>query len=148
MQPKRILLAEDDPNDRELTVTALQEYRLSNELIAVKDGVEALDYLLRRGQYAGLPPGNPAVALLDLKMPRMGGVEVLREIRATPSLRMLPVVILTSSKEEADVADSYGLGANAYVVKPVDFHDFVDAIKKTGLFWAVLNEPPPGTVAP
>ncbi|MBK8016827.1 MAG: response regulator [Betaproteobacteria bacterium] len=148
MQPKRILLAEDDPNDRELTVTALQEYRLSNELIAVKDGAEALDYLLRRGQYAGLPPGNPAVALVDLKMPRMGGLEVLREIRATPSLRMLPVVILTSSKEEADVADSYGLGANAYVVKPVDFHDFVDAIKTAGLFWAVLNEPPPGTVAP
>ena len=148
MQPKRILLAEDDPNDRELTVTALRDYRLSNELIAVKDGVEALDYLLRRGQYAGLPPGNPAVALLDLKMPRMGGVEVLREIRATPSLRLLPVVILTSSKEEADIADSYGLGANAYVVKPVDFHDFVDAIKTTGLFWAVLNEPPPGTVAP
>jgi CheY-like chemotaxis protein len=145
--PKWILFAEDDPLDRELTLTALSEYRLTNQIAAVADGVEALDYLHRRGRYADMPPGNPAVVLLDLKMPRLGGLEVLREIRATPPLRLLPVVILTSSREEADITESYNLGANAFVVKPVDFHAFVEAMKKIGMFWAVLNEPPPGTVA-
>jgi CheY-like chemotaxis protein len=143
--PKRILLAEDDPRDQELTIMALSEYRLVNEILVVSDGVEALDYLHRRGRFADVPPGNPAILLLDLKMPKVDGLEVLREIRQTPELRLLPVVMLTSSKEEADIAESYNLGASAYVVKPVDFHDFVDAVKKTGLFWAILNEPPPGT---
>jgi CheY-like chemotaxis protein len=144
--PGRILLAEDDPYDQELTITALNEYRLANEIFVVNDGAEALDYLHRRGTYADIPSGNPAVVLLDLKMPKLGGLEVLREIRSTPALRLLPVVILTSSREEADITESYNLGANAFVVKPVDFHAFVDAVKKTGLFWAVINEPPPGTV--
>ena len=143
--PKRILLAEDDPRDQELTIAALSEYRLANEILVVSDGVEALDYLHRRGRFADVPPGNPAILLLDLKMPKVDGLEVLQEIRQTPELRLLPVVMLTSSKEEADIAESYNLGASAYVVKPVDFHDFVDAVKKTGLFWAILNEPPPGT---
>jgi CheY-like chemotaxis protein len=145
--PKRILLADDDPRDQELTVMALSEYRRANEIMMVNDGVEALDYLLRRDKFAGLPAGNPAIVLLDLKMPKVDGLEVLREIRKTPALRLLPVVILTSSKQEADVAESYNLGASAYVVKPVDFHDFVEAVRKTGLFWVLLNEPPPGTVS-
>jgi CheY-like chemotaxis protein len=145
--PKRILLAEDDPRDQELTIMALSEYRLVNEILVVSDGVEALDYLHRRGRFADVPPGNPAILLLDLKMPKVDGLEVLREIRQTPELRLLPVVMLTSSKEEADIAESYNLGASAYVVKPVDFHDFVDAVKKTGVFWAILNEPPPGTAS-
>lgn len=126
---------------------ALSEYRLVNEILVVSDGVEALDYLHRRGRFADVPPGNPAILLLDLKMPKVDGLEVLREIRQTPELRLLPVVMLTSSKEEADIAESYNLGASAYVVKPVDFHDFVDAVKKTGVFWAILNEPPPGTAS-
>lgn len=145
--PKRILLAEDDPRDQELTIMALSEYRLVNEILVVSDGVEALDYLHRRGRFADVPPGNPAILLLDLKMPKVDGLEVLQEIRQTPELRLLPVVMLTSSKEEADIAESYNLGASAYVVKPVDFHDFVDAVKKTGVFWAILNEPPPGTAS-
>jgi CheY-like chemotaxis protein len=145
--PKRILLADDDPRDQELTVMALSEYRRANEIMMVNDGVEALDYLLRRDKFAGLPAGNPAIVLLDLKMPKVDGLEVLREIRKTPALRLLPVVILTSSRQEADVAESYNLGASAYVVKPVDFHDFVEAVRKTGLFWVLLNEPPPGTVS-
>jgi CheY-like chemotaxis protein len=146
MEPKRILLAEDDPRDQELTIMALSEYRLANEIQVVNDGVETLDYLFRRGKFADLSPGNPAILLLDLKMPKIDGLGVLREIRKSPALRTLPVVMLTSSNEEADVTESYNLGANAYVVKPVHFHDFVDAVKKTGLFWAVLNEPPPGSV--
>ena len=145
--PKRILLADDDPRDQELTVMALSEYRRANEIMMVNDGVEALDYLLRRDKFAGLPAGNPAIVLLDLKMPKVDGLEVLREMRKTPALRLLPVVILTSSNQEADVAESYNLGASAYVVKPVDFHDFVEAVRKTGLFWVLLNEPPPGTVS-
>ena len=145
--PKRILLADDDPRDQELTVMALSEYRRANEIMMVNDGVEALDYLLRRDKFAGLPAGNPAILLLDLKMPKVDGLGVLREIRKTPALWLLPVVILTSSRQEADVAESYNLGASAYVVKPVDFHDFVEAVRKTGLFWVLLNEPPPGTVS-
>lgn len=147
MTPKRILLAEDDPRDQELTIMALTEYRLANEIHVVNDGVEALDYLFRRGQYAGMAPGNPALLMLDLKMPKVDGLDVLREIRKSPALRLLPVVMLTSSKEEMDIAASYNSGVNAYVVKPVHFHDFVEAIRKTGLFWAVLNEPPPGTLS-
>ena len=145
--PKRILLADDDPRDQELTVMALSEYRRANEIVMVNDGVEALDYLLRRDKFAGLPAGNPAILLLDLKMPKVDGLGVLREIRKTPALWLLPVVILTSSRQEADVAESYNLGASGYVVKPVDFHDFVEAVRKTGLFWVLLNEPPPGTVS-
>jgi CheY-like chemotaxis protein len=144
--PKRILLAEDDPQDQELTIMALTEYRLANEVHVVNDGVETLDYLFRRGKYAEMPPGNPAILMLDLKMPRIDGLGVLREIRKSPALKLLPVVMLTSSKEEADIAESYNSGANAYVVKPVHFHDFVEAVRKTGLFWAVLNEPPPRSV--
>jgi CheY-like chemotaxis protein len=143
MDLKRILLAEDDPNDVELTLTALGEYNLANEVYVVKDGVEALDYLRRRGAYATRPPGDPVVMLLDIKMPKIDGVEVLRQIKNDPRLRLMPVVVLTSSREERDVAESYRLGANAYVVKPVDFYAFVKAIKEVGVFWAVTNEPPP-----
>ena len=140
---KRILLAEDDPNDVELTLTALGEYNLANEVYVVKDGAEALDYLWRQGAFAARPPGDPVVMLLDIKMPKVDGVEVLRQIKSDPRLRLMPVVVLTSSREERDVAESYRLGANAYVVKPVDFHAFVKAVKEVGVFWAVINEPPP-----
>ncbi len=146
-EAKRILLVEDDPRDQELTIMALKECRLANEILAVGDGVEALDYLHRRGAYADVPPGNPAVVLLDMKMPKVDGIEVLREIRRTPALRLLPVVMLTSSDQDSDVAECYNLGVSAYVVKPVDFHGFVDAVRKTGLFWAIVNQPPPGTAA-
>jgi len=143
---KRILIAEDSENDLELTLVALQEHRLANEVVIVRDGVEALDYLHRRGEFATHPSGNPAVVLLDLKMPRMDGIGVLRTIKADPKLQTIPVVILTSSKEERDLIESYKLGVNAYVVKPVKFQRFVDAVKTLGLFWGVLNEPPPGSV--
>jgi CheY-like chemotaxis protein len=144
--PRRILLVEDDPRDQELTLTALSEYQLADQIVVVNDGAEALDYLHRRGMYSTIPSGNPAVVLLDLKMPKLGGLEVLRDIRATPGLQLLPVVIVTSSREEADIRESYKLGANAFVVKPVDFHALLDAMKAIGLFWAVVNEPPPGTL--
>ena len=144
---KRILLAEDDPNDVELTLTALGEYNLANEVYVVKDGAEALDYLWRQGTFATRPQGDPVVMLLDIKMPKVDGVEVLRQIKSDPRLRLMPVVVLTSSREERDVAESYCLGANAYVVKPVDFHAFVKAVKEVGVFWAVINEPPPKTKA-
>ncbi|HKY33544.1 MAG TPA: response regulator [Candidatus Polarisedimenticolia bacterium] len=140
---KRILFAEDSEEDTELTVTALKESRVANEIIVVRDGVEAMDYLLRRGVFASHAPGNPAVALLDLKMPRMDGMEVLRRMRSDDKLRAIPVVILTSSREERDLVESYRLGVNAYVVKPVKFQQFVDAVKTLGLFWGVLNETPP-----
>lgn len=143
---KKMLLAEDDPNDVELTLTALEEYNLTNEVEVVRDGAEALDYLFRRGNFADRPPGTPAVVLLDIKMPRIEGVEVLRQIRADPNLHMVPVVMLTSSLEERNLVESYRLGANAYVVKPVDFHAFVDAVKQLALFWVVMNEPPPESV--
>ncbi|MBI3653730.1 MAG: response regulator [Acidobacteria bacterium] len=139
---KHILLAEDNPNDIELTLTALEEHHLANEVVVTRDGAEALDYLYSRGEYAGRETGNPTVVLLDLKMPRVDGMEVLRQIKSDPALRLIPVVILTSSREERDVVESYQLGVNAYVVKPVDFHEFVDAIKELGLFWAVLNIAP------
>jgi CheY-like chemotaxis protein len=143
---KRILLAEDSPNDVELTLAALGAHHLANEVVVVKDGVEALDYLCRRGGFQARPSGNPAVVLLDLKMPKLDGLEVLKRMKAEAALRTVPVVMLTSSREERDIVESYQLGVNAYVVKPVAFEDFVEAIKSLGLFWAVLNEPPPGCV--
>jgi len=142
---KRILLAEDSANDIELTLAALAEYKLINEVVVVRDGAEALDYLFLRGKYEGRSNGNPAVVLLDLKMPKVDGLEVLRRMRADDRLRTTPVVVLTSSREERDIVESYQLGVNAYVVKPVDFKEFIDAVKNLGLFWAVLNEPPPGS---
>jgi CheY-like chemotaxis protein len=141
---KRILLAEDNSNDVELTLSALDEYNLANEVVVVRDGVEALDYLFRRGKYAGHPNGTPAVILLDLKMPRMDGLEALRQIREDKGFKHVPVVMITSSREEQDLIRSYELGVNAYVVKPVDFQKFVECIKQLGFFWALINEPPPG----
>jgi DNA-binding response OmpR family regulator len=143
---KRILLVEDDPKDVELTMTGLAEYNLANEVIVARDGEEALDYLYRRGNYQTRPSGNPAVMLLDLKLPKLNGFEVLEKVRSDESLKMIPVVVLTSSHEERDLVQSYKLGVNAYVVKPVDFHQFVNAVKELGAFWAVINEAPPGSV--
>jgi len=145
---KRILLVEDALNDIELTLAALEENHLANEVLVARDGEEALDYLHRRGVWKLRAEGNPAVVLLDLKLPKVDGLEVLTDIRNDPQLRMIPVVMLTSSREERNLVQSYALGANAYVVKPVDFHDFVNALKKVGLFWAVINQPPPGTTNP
>ncbi|MDF3035105.1 MAG: two-component system response regulator [Paucimonas sp.] len=143
---KPILLVEDNPNDLELTLIALEKSRLANEVVVVRDGAEALDYLHRRGNYSERPIGAPAVVLLDLKLPKVDGLEVLRDARDTPSLKSMPVVMLTSSREEQDLVRSYELGVNAYVVKPVEFQEFVRAISDLGIFWAVLNEPPPGSV--
>ena len=143
---RRILLVEDDPKDVELTLTALEEYNLANEVVVTRDGAEALDYLYCRGEFAGRPNDNPAVLLLDLKLPKVDGLEVLQQIKSDDNLRMVPVVVLTSSREEKDMVTSYKLGVNAYVVKPVDFHEFVNAIKELGMFWAIINEPPPGSV--
>lgn len=142
---KPILLVEDNPHDLELTLIALEKSQLANEVIVVRDGAEALDYLHARGDYAERQKGNPAVVLLDLKLPKVDGIEVLREVRTTQELRGLPVVMLTSSREEQDLIRSYELNVNAYVVKPVDFKEFVRAISDLGIFWAVLNEPPPGS---
>jgi CheY-like chemotaxis protein len=142
----RILMVEDDPKDVELTLTALEEYNLANEVIVTHDGEQALDYLYCRGEYKTRPNGNPAVMLLDLKLPKVDGLEVLKQIKSDGELRIIPVVVLTSSREEKDMVASYKLGVNAYVVKPVDFHEFVNAIKELGVFWAVINEPPPGSV--
>ena len=142
---KRILLVEDSEADIELTLAALAGHRLANEVVVARDGSEALDYLLRQGKYAGRPGGNPAVVLLDLKMPKVDGLQVLARVKSDPALRPVPVVMLTSSREETDLVESYRLGVNAYVVKPVDFNQFVDAIEKVGMFWAVINQPPPGT---
>lgn len=143
---KPILLVEDDKRDLELTLVALERSQLANEVIVLRDGAQALDYLLREGDFAGRAEGNPAVILLDLKMPKVNGLEVLQKVRATDALRSVPVVMLTSSQEEADVVRSYELGVNAYVVKPVEFKQFVTAIADLGVFWAVLNEPPPGSM--
>jgi len=143
---KRILLVEDDPRDVELILESLGDYNLANEVVVVRDGEEALDFLYHRGNFKGRPNGNPAVVLLDLKLPKVNGMEVLREIRSNEKLKMMPVVILTSSREEKDWVESYKLGVNAYVVKPVDFQEFVKAVKDVGAFWAVVNEPPPGSV--
>lgn len=143
---KSILLAEDDPKDVRLTLAALEEHNLANEVVVARDGAEALDYLLRRGPHAGREPGNPVVVLLDLKMPKVDGIEVLQEIRGNEELKSVPVVVLTSSRESRDLAECYKIGVNAYVVKPVQFTEFVEAVKKLGIFWACLNEPPPGSV--
>jgi CheY-like chemotaxis protein len=142
----RILLVEDDPKDVELTLTALGEYRLANEVVVARDGQQALDYLHCEGEFSNRPNENPAVMLLDLKLPKIDGLEVLQHIRSDGRLKLIPVVVLTSSHEEKDKLRSYTLGVNAYVVKPVDFHEFVNAVKELGIFWAVINEPPPGSV--
>lgn len=142
----RILMVEDDPKDVELSMTALEDYNLVNEVVVARDGEEALDYLFCRGKFQDRSSDNPAVILLDLKLPKVDGLEVLREIKSDAKLKMIPVVVLTSSKEEKDMVRSYQLGVNAYVVKPVDFHEFVNAIKELGVFWAIINQPPPGSV--
>lgn len=142
---KPILLVEDDARDLELTLVALERSELANDVVVVRDGAQALDYLRREGEYASRSVGNPAVVMLDLKLPKVDGLEVLKIVRETPELRSLPVVMLTSSHEEGDVVRSYALGVNAYVVKPVEFKAFVAAIADLGVFWAVLNEPPPGS---
>jgi CheY-like chemotaxis protein len=136
-------LAEDNPKDVELTLAALADYNLANQVTVVRDGVEALEYLRREGEYRSRMAGSPAVVILDIKMPRMDGLEVLRAIRADPALKATPIVMLTSSREEQDVIRSYELGINAYVVKPVRFTEFVDAVKHIGVLWAILNELPP-----
>jgi CheY-like chemotaxis protein len=140
---KRILLVEDDPKDVELTLTALAEHNLANNVAVARDGVEALDYLYRRESFSQRAPGNPVVIMLDLKMPRMDGVQVLRQLQADEHLRLIPVVVLTSSRESLDLEACYQLGVNAYVVKPVRFIEFVEAVKEIGMFWALVNQPPP-----
>jgi CheY-like chemotaxis protein len=143
MKFKRILMAEDNLDDIELTLRVLAEYHLANKVDVVRDGVEALDYLFRRGQFADRPPGNPALLLLDNKMPRVDGLEVVRRVKADERLKTIPVVMLTSSREQGDLFKSYELGVNAYVIKPVDFYDFVNAVRELGGFWGIVNEPPP-----
>ena len=140
---KKILLAEDSDRDAELTLEALDLHHLANEVVRVRDGAETLDYLYRRGAFAGRPEGNPVVVLLDLKMPKVDGIEVLRQIKSDSQTRMIPVVVMTSSREEQDLLASYQLGVNAYVVKPLTFEEFAGAVKLVGAFWAVINEPPP-----
>lgn len=143
---KPILLVEDNPRDLDLSLRALERTNLANEVVVARDGEEAWQYLAREGKYAGRPRGNPAVVLLDLKLPKMDGVEVLDHIRKHPDMEQLPVVMLTASREQTDVARSYALGVNAYVVKPLGFAEFLEAIRDLGVFWAVLNEPPPGSL--
>jgi CheY-like chemotaxis protein len=140
---KHILLAEDNANDVELTLAALRENHVINEIVVVRDGAEALDYLYRRNRFADRVGGNPALVLLDLKMPKVDGIEVLRQVKSAPALKTIPVVVLTSSREEQDLVRTYDLGVNAYVVKPIDFPEFMDAVKVLGGFWAVINETPP-----
>jgi CheY-like chemotaxis protein len=142
----RILIVEDDPRDLELSLNALEDHNLANEVVIARDGQEALDYLHSRGKFEGRPVGNPAVILLDLKLPKVDGLEVLQQLRSDEQLKMIPTVVLTSSHEEKDMMRSYTLGVNAYVVKPVDFHEFVNAVKELGVFWAIINEPPPGSI--
>ena len=139
---RAVLLAEDSPADAEMALDALRDANLANPIVHVEDGIEVMDFLLRRGRFATRPEGLPAVLLLDIKMPRMDGLEVLREVRAHDELKTLPVVVLTSSREETDLAISWNLGVNAYVVKPVDSEQFFNAVKTLGRFWAVLNETP------
>jgi len=143
---KRILLAEDSEHDVELTLAALDEHNLANEVVVARDGAEALDYFYGRGKFAGHANGLPVVALLDLKMPKVDGLEVLRQMRQDPQLKHVPAVMITSSREEQDLLKSYQLGVNAYVVKPVDFQQFAASIKEIGFFWAIINEPPPGSL--
>jgi len=144
---KRILLVEDDPNDLELTITALSEYNLANKVAVARDGKEALDYLYCRENYKNRPNGNPLFILLDLKLPKIDGTEVLKIIKDDKNLKVIPVIILTSSREDRDLEYCYKFGVNAYVVKPVDFSQFVESVKQIGAFWAIINEPPPGSVS-
>jgi len=141
MEVRKILIVDDSPNDVELTITALDEINLANEVVVADDGVEALDYLYKRGKFANAT-GFPAVILLDIKMPRMDGIEVLRHIRNDPKFKVIPVIMVTSSREERDLVESYKLGANSYVVKPVDIVQFIDAIKVLGQYWAIINQLP------
>jgi len=143
---KPILLVEDNPKDLELTLLALEKSNLANEVVTVRDGKEALNYLFREGNYQNRTQGNPAVVLLDLKLPKVDGIQVLEKVKADPALQSIPVVMLTTSREEKDLLRSYQLGVNAYVVKPVAFKEFINAIQELGIFWAVLNEPPPGSL--
>lgn len=140
---KPIILAEDNPRDAELALAAMEEEHISDKVVLCRDGAEVLDYLYCRGRFKSRVRGNPAVIVLDLKMPKVNGLEVLRTIKADINLRPIPVVMLTSSREERDLAESYALGANAYVVKPVEFHKFLSAVKELGTFWGIINEPPP-----
>ncbi|MFT3735293.1 MAG: response regulator [Rhodocyclaceae bacterium] len=142
MTHKPILLVDDSSRDTELAVDAIKQYKLANEIICLHDGAEALDYLYRRESFADRPAGEPAVILLDLKMPRVDGLEVLRQVKSDPQLKTIPIVMMTSSREEQDLINSYQLGVNAYVVKPLDFHEFVEAVRVLGTFWALLNELP------
>lgn len=143
-----ILLVEDDPRDVELTLAALEDLKVANRIVVARDGAEALEHLRREAGFAGRPPEDPVVILLDLKLPKLDGLEVLRQVKADPRLRSIPVVMLTSSREERDLVDSYRLGVNAYVVKPVDFQQFGEAVRRLGVFWAIVNEPPPGAGPP
>jgi CheY-like chemotaxis protein len=143
---KRILLVEDDPNDTELTLSALSEHNLANEVVVARDGVEALDFLYRRNEFRSHPEGNPIVILLDLKLPKMNGIEVLKIIKSDEGFKYIPVVILTSSREDKDLDICYKLGVNSYVVKPVQFTEFVEVVKRIGVFWAMINESPPGSL--
>ena len=141
-----VLLVEDNPHDAEMTIRSLKKVNLANNLVHVRDGEEALDFIFAQGNFAGRDVINaPKVILLDIKMPKVDGIEVLRQLKSNEVTRCIPVVIMTSSKEEQDIISSYELGVNSYVVKPVDFHEFVNAIKELGVFWAVINEPPPGS---
>lgn len=142
---KPILLVEDNPKDVELSLVALSRSQLANDVVVVRDGVEAMDYLRCAGGFASRPQGNPAVVLLDLKLPRVDGLQVLEQIKGDPDLQAIPVVVLTASREEKDLLRSYKNGVNAYVVKPVSFKAFITAIQELGAFWALLNEPPPGS---
>ena len=143
MNPRMILLVDDSPRDTEMTLDVIRKHHLASEVVALRDGVEALDYVFRRGEHQARGPAEPAVILLDLKMPRVDGLEVLRQIKSDPRLKLIPVVVMTSSREEQDLVASYALGVNAYVVKPLDFDAFVEAVRVVGEFWAVLNELPP-----
>ena len=144
MKTKNVLLVEDSPYDVDLTLGALKPYQITNKVDVDRDGGEALDYLYCRGLFATREPGNPLLILLDLQMPKVDGIEVLRQIRADPVLRLIPVVVFTSSSEQQDIVDSYELGVNAYIVKPVEFGKFSEAVRHLGLFWLLMNEPPPG----
>jgi CheY-like chemotaxis protein len=144
---KRILLVEDNPNDVELALAALCDYNLANEVVVAKDGVEALDYLYRRNGFSERHEGHPAVVLLDLKMPKVDGIEVLRTVKGDEKLKMIPVVMMTSSREERDLVESYRLGVNAYVLTPIKFTEFMRAVRELGVFWAAINEPPPACIA-
>lgn len=144
MDNKVILLVEDDPDDEALAIRALKRHHISNEVAIARDGVEALDYLFGTGQYAGRDTRlKPTVVLLDLKLPRIDGLEVLRRLRENESTKLLPVVVLTTSNEERDLLESYSLGCNSYIRKPVDFLQFSEAIRQLGMYWLLMNEPPP-----